>query len=357
MGVVKEFVAEGGGLMVLGGENSFGPGGYGGTPIEEVLPVEVGGMKIGQERAAFDLTLTDSGVRHPVFAGITKFFAAERGQAKGGVPRLRGCTIVLRPKAAADVLAVDPLRRAEEGFLPALAAGRYGSGRVLAATFDSTWLWYAPMQGLGLESPYVRYWGQAMRWLAGVDETQRAGGAQVTAYADKRFYEPGQRPVVSARVTDMEGLVTERALVDAVVRREGEKEGQGKALSALSARRGDYEAELEALNPGKYEVTVKARLGEEELGEAVIKFRVGEPTREFEKLDLNEGLLRSVATATGGRYVPLLSFPKVPEIIRARQEEKAERKEILLSNSPLLLVAFVLLLTGEWVLRKRRLLS
>ena len=93
------------------------------------------------------------------------------------------------------------------------------------------------------------------------------------------------------------------------------------------------------------------------MGEALIKCRVGEPTREFEKLDLNEGLLRNIATATGGRYVPLLSFSKVSEIIRARQEEKIERKEIFLSNSPLLLVAFVLLITGEWVLRKRRLLS
>ena len=314
-------------------------------------------MKVGQERAPFDLTLTDSGARHPVFAGITKFFAAERLRKNGQVPQLRGCTVVLRPKAAADVLAVDPLRRGDDGFLVALAAGRYGSGRVLAATFDSTWLWYAPMQGLGLESPYVRYWGQAMRWLAGVDETQRADGAQVTAYADKRFYEPGQMPMISARVTDKEGLVTERALVNAVARRAGGDEGEGKALSAVSARKGDYEVELEALNPGKYEVAVRARLGEEELGEALIKFRVGEPTREFEKLDLNEGLLRNIATATGGRYVPLLSFSKVSEIIRARQEEKIERKEIFLSNSPLLLVAFVLLITGEWVLRKRRLLS
>jgi len=341
MGFIKQFVAEGGGLIVLGGDK----------------PVEVGGMEQGQERAPFDLTLTDSGARHPVFAGITKFFAQVKGKKKGQVPRLRGCTVVLRAKPAADVLAVDPLRRNEYGPLVALAAGRYGSGRVLAATFDSTWLWYTPMQGLGLDSPYVRYWGQAIRWLAGVEETQRAEGSQVTAYADKRFYDPGERPLISARVTDKEGLVTERAVVSALIRPEGEEEAVQATLSAVSGRRGDYEGRLEALNPGKYEVTVSAKLAGQDLGEATIKFRVGEPTREFEKLDLNEALLRSIATASRGRYLPLLSFHKLPEIIRSRQEEKVERKEIFLSNNPALFLAFVLLITGEWILRKRRLLS
>jgi len=228
---------------------------------------------------------------------------------------------------------------------------------VLAATFDSTWLWYTPMQGLGLDSPYVRYWGQAIRWLAGVEETQRAEGSQVTAYADKRFYDPGERPLISARVTDKEGLVTERAVVSALIRPEGEEEAVQATLSAVSGRRGDYEGRLEALNPGKYEVTVSAKLAGQDLGEATIKFRVGEPTREFEKLDLNEALLRSIATASRGRYLPLLSFHKLPEIIRSRQEEKVERKEIFLSNNPALFLAFVLLITGEWILRKRRLLS
>ena len=49
MEAVKSYVREmGGGLVMLGGENSFGPGGYHRTPIEETLPVS---MDIKQKRS------------------------------------------------------------------------------------------------------------------------------------------------------------------------------------------------------------------------------------------------------------------------------------------------------------------
>ena len=357
MAFVKQFVSEGGGFMMLGGENSFGPGGYAGTPIAEILPVQVGAMSIGQERAPFPLTLTAAGRSHAVFAGIADFFAQTRSDEKGKLPSLLGCVQVVRGKPVADVLAVNPRRRNEHGPLVALAAGRFGSGRVLAATFDSTHLWYRPMRGLGKDSPYVRYWGQAMRWLAGADETRRAAGSCVTAYADKRFYEPGGRPEISARVTDKEGQVTERAHVEGLLQKEGTEKVEKVQLSPVAGKGGDYEVTLDAPEPGKYEVVVRAELGGEELGEARVAFRIGEPTREFEKLDLNEQALRTIASNSRGRYLPLLSFNKLPEIIRSRQEEKIEKGEIFLWNSPILFLAFLLLITSEWILRKRRLLS
>ena len=43
MKLIARYVRDhGGGLVMLGGPGSFGPGGYGGTPIEEVLPVSMG---------------------------------------------------------------------------------------------------------------------------------------------------------------------------------------------------------------------------------------------------------------------------------------------------------------------------
>ena len=357
MGLLRQFVADGGGFMMLGGENSYGPGGFANTPIAEMLPVDLGGLTDGQERAPFPLTLTASGQAHPIFAGIADFFAVENVRQAAKTPDLLGCVKVLRPKPAADVLAVNPRRRTESGALVALAAGRYGSGRVLACTFDSTYLWYVPMRGLGQDSPFVRFWGQSMRWLAGADETRRKAGAGVTAFADRRFYEPGMKPMISARITNAEGQVTEKAQAEAVLVRQGEAGEKKFQLSPVEGRRGDYETAFDALPPGRYAVKVRANLSGADLGEAEVIFRVGEPTREFEKLDLNEAGLRAIASASKGRYVPFLSFGKLPEIIRSRQEEKIEKGEIFLWNSPILFVAFLMFLTVEWVLRKRRLLS
>lgn len=43
--VIKDFVKEGGSLLVVGGFYSYGPGGYSETQIEEVLPVKMSGKK------------------------------------------------------------------------------------------------------------------------------------------------------------------------------------------------------------------------------------------------------------------------------------------------------------------------
>ena len=68
------FVNRGGGLLMLGGHNSFGPGGFGGTKLAEVLPVKMGSRAMPQEFTPFLPQLTASGLGHPIFEGITDYF-------------------------------------------------------------------------------------------------------------------------------------------------------------------------------------------------------------------------------------------------------------------------------------------
>lgn len=354
---IRRFVKEGGGLMMLGGEFSFGPGGYSGTPVEEALPVICGGRNIGQERDPFPLALTAAGKAHPIFAGLAGFFGETGRAASSTLPKLLGCTRVQQAKPAAEVLAVNPKRRNKAGPLIALAAGRYGAGRSLAATIDSTHLWYMPLRGMGRESPYVRYWGQAVRWLAGSDDSPRAAGPGVTAYTDRHFYDPGSEPRIHAFVTDPEGQATARAVVKAEIIHDGEDSGPTIQLSPVQGTRNEYETQLPPPDPGKYRLVVRARLENQDLGEANLAFFVGEPTREFERLDLDADTLSKIADATGGLYLPLISFDQLPRVLRARSEQEVQHKTIYLWNSPLLFVAFLFLVTSEWVLRKRRLLS
>jgi hypothetical protein len=71
---LKTAVSEGKGLLMIGGYASFGPGGYEGTPVEEILPVFVGPRDIGQETTPFVLKLTPEGLEHPIFYGTIDFF-------------------------------------------------------------------------------------------------------------------------------------------------------------------------------------------------------------------------------------------------------------------------------------------
>ena len=357
MEFVRRFVKEGGGLMMIGGELSFGPGGYGGTPVEEALPVVCGRENIGQEREPFPLTLTAAGMAHPIFGGIEEFFNTTTRPSQKPLPDMLGCVRVASKKPLAEILAVNPKRRTAKGELIAIAAGKYGGGRAIAATIDSTHLWYMPMKGMGKDSPYVRYWGQSMRWLAGLEETRRSTEAGVIAYVDEHFYKPGARPFIRAEVTDRDGQATDRAVVKAVIEAADGRAPWNIQLALVQGGRGEYTAKLKPMEPGKYQATVWAKLEGDNLGEHALKLRVGEPTREYEKLDLDEESLRDIAQRSGGLYFSFLSFDQLEEQLRARQERKLKKVEIFLWNLPFLFIAFILLVTSEWILRKRRLLS
>ncbi|MCG3136309.1 MAG: hypothetical protein HJJLKODD_00136 [Phycisphaerae bacterium] len=70
----------GGGLLAIGGENSFSVGGYYDTPLEEILPVETGRDKIRQARLALVLIIDRSGSMNGEKIQWAKRAAAASGQ-------------------------------------------------------------------------------------------------------------------------------------------------------------------------------------------------------------------------------------------------------------------------------------
>jgi len=342
---------EGAGFMMVGGKHSYGPGGYAGTPIEDLLPVYCGGRDAGQEEAPFDLSLTPAGLTHPIFAGCQKFFRAENRVP--GVPKLLGCSRVPGPKPGATVLAVNPNRRTEQGPLVAVAVGRYGNGRTLASTFDTTYQWDIPMRGLGRESPFVKYWGQSVRWLAGREKMGK-DVKPLVAYPDRYFYPVGAEPRILARAADEQGQATNLARVTAVLTRVRDGQESRRQLPYIPGTRGEYEQKLSPLEPGRYRVTVSATLDKKPLGEESFAFRVGEPDKEFERLDLNDALLKEIARRTDGRYHTPLSFDQLVNSLNEEVERTLVTHVVRMWNSPLLFLAVVLLVTSEWILRRRR---
>ncbi len=360
---IKKFVERGGGFLMMGGAKSFGPGGYAGTEIEEILPVTLGGLDAGQEKAPFNMEALPVAASHPIFAGFVEFFTP--GDPKSRMPELAllGCNIVEKAKPGATVLAVNPRRANANGPLIVLAVQPFGKGRSAALTIDSTWRWYRPLRGMGRQSPFIKFWGQLARWLAGLDGLKREGGAGVAAYTDKHFYEPGEKPRFFARVTDKEGKATPFARVILELSREGGRQASEHVLPYVEGTFGDYEVEVAGLEPGKYQGVVTALLADalsketRMLGEARVAFRVSRPNREFESLDANEALLDRIAEATGGKRYSLLSIDQMANDLRRRSREAGVYTEWPRWGAAALTVPFaavVALLACEWILRKRR---
>jgi uncharacterized membrane protein len=105
--MLKDYVAAGGGLLVLGGPYAYGEGGYGKGQLAEVLPVQVGG--------AFDLV-------------------AGGELAAGGASALPGSLDWKQRPVAPYVHRLTPKPQAvvavTAGGLPFVVTGTYGQGRV-----------------------------------------------------------------------------------------------------------------------------------------------------------------------------------------------------------------------------------
>ncbi len=354
---LKTAVSEGRGLAMLGGYHSFGPGGYGGTPVEEMLPVEVGGAEMGQETEPFVLKLTPEGAAHPIFHGTTDFFASSGGTPREKLPYLKGCTRLGAAKPGASVLAVHPTRTGPGGPLVVLAAQTFGKGRTVAFAADTTYQWYLPYRALGRESPYIKFWSQMVRYLAAKEVKAESDEPGVTVLVRKPAYNPGEPVIVRAKVRADQGRATNFADVSGVLLGPGDEDREPFSLPLAAGSVGVYEAELRPPEPGAYEVAVEATKDGVRLGFEKTAFTVGRPNQEFDRLSIDRRLLKELARATGGAYFEPAAFGDLVQRLRDRTLTEDVRREVGLQTVsglvPMLFLAFLAIVTGEWLLRKR----
>ena len=373
MAGVRRFVNDGGGFVMLGGGNSFGPGDYGGLDIEDVLPVVVGTRAQPQETTRFIPKLTHEGTNHPILEGIGGFFlapGAAGAEAAPTLPELSGCVTVVRTKPTAETLLVHPTRRNEAGQLVVLAVQQFGVGRSAAFTADTTWRWHMLGQARGAETPYARFWGQLLRWLAGTDTKSRKAGDSVlvTLSPSRTAFVEGQELTLHARVQ------TTGAAGASDVTCRVEPEGAGEPSVLAMKPQGEatggtrrYEAEFSAEEAGRFAVRVTAYgKGRRELATGELPLSVLEPTTQDQppetdpaKLKPDRDLLREVATATKGRYEEAARLNELADYLRAEARQAANgdgpqaRTQVYrLYDFTVLFLAFVSLLTVEWLLRR-----
>jgi hypothetical protein len=80
---------------------------------------------------------------------------------------------------------------------------------------------------------------------------------------------------------------------------------------------------------------------------------VGGGDREFADPRLNEGFLRRVARTSGGRYVRAAEASRVPALLTSAIPQNAAPERRDLWHEPWAFALIVLLLSAEWILRRR----
>ncbi len=347
--MIVERVRQGAGLVMLGGYHGLGPGGYAGTPIGDIVPVRLGGREVGQVTETFLPQLTPDGTVHPIFANIGRFFPTRQGPAKSdGLPPLDGCTRVEGPKPGATVLAEFPQA---DGAMPVLAVQPVDKGRAAVFCGDTTRKWQQGPRAMDQDSPFLRFWGQMVRWLAGQDEEVETG-ASVAGATDKGYYEPEEPIHISAVVRDEQGEGAREAQVKAIITHPSGR-NEPVTLVPVPGPAGHYAADFDETSSGEYKIVVEARVGQLTKSTDPIVVEVGRPNMEFEKLDLDEKLLARIATDSGGRYFHITTADQLIKQLDREQRNKRVYVEQQLYWPPLFWTIFVAVLTVEWVLRRQ----
>jgi len=124
---LAKFVESGGSLVLLGGRQNFGPGGFGGTPLATVLPVV---LTAGDEylETQKTVTVTTEGSAHPIFQDMQVDWTL--------APPLNTLVTTGALKAGATTLLATT-----DGQQPVVVVQRYGQGKTAVVLTDSTWKW------------------------------------------------------------------------------------------------------------------------------------------------------------------------------------------------------------------------
>lgn len=341
---------EGAGLIMTGGLYSFGPGGYASTPLDAVVPVL---MNARDTQAAGDIAeelhIEDDLKMLPTEAGLRHFvmrLSATDNRAKWqALPPLRGACRLRRRNTFVEVLA-----QSGSG-VPLLFSMERGNSRVLAFAGDTTWRWWMN-ESPSFRDEHQRFWRQVILWLA---RKELESEHPIRVIVDPRNFDPGEDVPVEIGIRDEAGRPVPDARIKTQIIRPDGKEYELATARAGDGWQGDFS---DTKDPGIYRVVVSASVGGEPIpGQATTRFLVDSRDLELDNPAADPALLKDLARNTGGRVIPpeeLKDF--LAELI---EEGPASLEEKHVTRVPLwdnwwFLGCFVLLMSIEWFVRKRR---
>lgn len=339
-----DYVRDGGGLAVIAGRKAM-PAEYADTPLAEALPVEflpVRFPSMSEERTnPFSLELTPAGRRSPMTSlGDTP---EENEKIWRELPGFHWRYPVTKLRAGATALVTAGRRGGEDAPAPIVAQHYFGKGPVTFFAADESWRWRFNQE----DRLYARFWGQVAYQLGlphllgqssrvqlALDRSDALVGRPGYIYA--RLYDSDYRPFIADSIA---GTIEQYDVT-------GPERFKSVTLSPVPGRAGEYRVLLPHDAPGRFELRVQRP----EAGS--LPFRVSlPPGHELEPSGLNDGALRQLAKVTGGDFYREEDLARLPGKVRPRVAPFSARQEAVLWG-PLPLIAFVGLVSAEWILRK-----
>jgi uncharacterized membrane protein len=336
---IQDFVSvRGGSLLMLGGLRGLSDGGWGNSPVAEVLPVALPAIDAASFiRWRAKARLTDDG-RESLVTQLDSDPGAN-SEAWQGMPELADFQYLAELKPGAVALLEAEI---QDTVHPLLVHQRYGLGNAYVLATGGTWRWQ--MQLPSEDMRHETFWRQLLHALvSGVP-------SPVRLTADRFYYGDETEVRLRAEVRDRKFEPVSDGTVSLTVSG-GDGQPAEVAMQPVPGEPGSYEATVQAENVGIYEFSVEASLAEEPLGSAMFAIRREDGVAEHFAIQQNRALLERLAGLTGGRYFRLDELAGLPEQIRYSQAGIVETQVLPLWNMPVNFLLLLLFKAGEWLLR------
>ncbi|HQY88323.1 MAG TPA: hypothetical protein PK402_06670, partial [Tepidisphaeraceae bacterium] len=348
LALVQEFVAKkGGGFGMIAGTR-HAPQSYRNTAIEPLLPVDIARV----ETTASNLNIAEGW--RPIItpdgkqSSIFRFFADSVQNDDYIANKLQllfwnAKGVTLKP-GIGQVLAQHPTETGPDGRpTPIVALGRFGAGRTLFNGTDDSWRW----RYYTGEQIFTSYWVQSLRYLA---RGKKLGQRRFTLASERPTYELGNAARLSLRVIDP--LILQTLGNSLSVQVVGEDGAVTKTIE-LTRRPGEgdlFAGGLTVDRVGRFNLRYIAPDG----SMIASPMEVIVPRLEFVDPRADRETLSRLASETGGQMIELASArEELPKEIKSVRRVVPIVSSQPLWSAPIALILFVMLITLEWIGRKR----
>ena len=340
-----EYVREGGAVIFLGGEHSFGLGGYSRTLIEPLFPWRISAGEPELQTGQFTVNVPLSAANHSIVSEMSILI----GRASGATIESINLTGSLRSGAINLLDASVGSRTAS-----VVALQRFGQGQTMGVATNTLWKWTAASDVL--KQAYGHFWRQSVRSLSQWEEGERFVGVKW----DKKSYRPGEQASTTIRVAGRynPGQLHLKATLKTDESRPSktgrDEENIPVSVEPVMGRENTFHAEMVFSKRAEYLFKVNAYVGEKLLESYEKTLVVGPGVNEGANLEVDHAFLDNLAMRSGGAYFQETDFENLVEVLRSRVMDYAVSMEIpLVQDKYIYILIFLGILMLEWTMRRK----
>ena len=326
------YVRQGGAVVFMGGAESFGAGGYAGSPLATLFPWQINDREGKLLPGRFPITLAPD---QPITVGLdnllTNIARLELASINQVGPLKAGASALLTTAAGQKPMAV-------------VAVQSFGRGKVMGVATDTFWQW--ARQNANKREFYGRFWRQAMRNLVGQSNQSRL----FTVKWDRERYRPGEQAQIT--VTLNNDGPSQNSRLDATLSTDREK--LPVALTAAAEGKGIFIGRMFFKHRGHYLFRLVLYQGEN-IGDSYEKILAIAPLcTEGSNLELDAEYLQRLAAKTSAVSVHESDITPILTALKNSMPARTIRIELpLVRTGPYFLLLVLAALIGEWLLRRR----